>query len=207
MQKSKATRDLEYFKSKVIINDDVDLFSRKVLHVHSIDYPIRSHMRWDAIESNNNEDLFRGILYDYVGDFQDKVGQGIMFGLSSKYSNHSDFIHTASYRGVYRKDNFHEAHIVVGNPVAENNRDIRNVITASLKRIEVASPIVLPNLTKGHKALSRITPEVGMLAYVELADEDKATLVFYDGDDWRIVELGRKVNPYKELWNRKKEVK
>jgi len=184
------------FNTRVLVSDDSnEKWKGKKYEVFSIDYPIHSHMRWDDMPSNNNEDLFRGILYDYTNNFHDDVGQGIMFGISADLWN-TNIIHTASYRGVYKKDNYHEAHICVGKVDPLDARGVDVVIRASAKNIKVTSPIQLHNLEDdgGYANNFQFTtePKTGMIAYAqrETEEPEEARMLFYTGSKWREVVLG-----------------
>lgn len=159
--------------------------------VHNcMDYPIEAGMRWDAIPSGNNEDLFRGILYDYSAldnGFQDGIGQQIYFAVSdslkSKEDNHC--ITTAAFRAVYRKDNYHEAQLVVGHPKAKNSRDVKVVVNASKKQVDINAPLKLYNIFE--KDVTEVT--VGAMAYYQKDDTTPAMLLFFDGIKWKEVQL------------------
>jgi hypothetical protein len=149
--------------SRIHVDKDVEEWADQDLSILSVDYPINSYMRWDRIPSNNNEDLFRGILCDYSAleeGYQDRIGQGIMFGVNHAWRTMTYPIHTASYRGVYRTSGTHEAHICVG----VDDKDER-----AIKVIVNAQP--------------------GSLAtYYE--DNQPAKLLFYTGTSWNEVQLG-----------------
>jgi hypothetical protein len=194
---------LDDFSNRVNVPNDKEIWKSNALEVCSTDYPIQSQMRWDSIPSDNNEDLFRGILYDYTGDFSDNVGQGIMFGIAptrfNKKSNlvvGSNITPTASYRGVYKKDGYHEAHICVGLPENQrlDDRGVNKVIIASGKKIEVAAPIKLYNVTKSVKGMKELEPEIGMLAYTITEHDKEARLLFYTGHAWKQVKLSDTVD-------------
>lgn len=172
---------------RIHVDKDVEDFCDKNFTKLSMDYPINAYMRWDKIPSNNNEDLFRGILCDYSAleeGFQDRIGQGIMFGVNHAWRTKTKPIHTASYRGVYRTSGTHEAHICVG--VADKDeRAIKVVINASAERVQVSTPITLDNLY-GKDNIN--APAGSLAAYYE--DEQPAKLLFYTGTSWKEVQLG-----------------
>jgi hypothetical protein len=165
--------------------------------VHNcMDYPIEAGMRWDAIPTGNNEDLFRGILYDYSAlkeGFQDGIGQQIYFGVSGSLENTEDDKHvtTAAFRAVYRKDNYHEAQLVVGHPKAKNPRDVKVVVNASKKQVDINAPLKLYNIFE--KDVTEVT--VGAMAYYQKDDITPAILLFFDGTRWKEVGL-RDINNY-----------
>ncbi len=172
---------------RIQIDKDVEQWADKDFSKLSMDYPINSYMRWDRIPSNNNEDLFRGILCDYSAlkeGFQDRIGQGIMFGVNHAWRTTTKPIHTASYRGVYRKSGKHEAHICVGI-ANQDERAIKVVINASTEKVHVKSPLMLDNIY----GKDNINAQPGSLAtYYE--DNQHAKLLFYTGTSWKEVQLG-----------------
>ena len=187
------------FNTRVTEEIDTAIWTDSALEIYSTDYPINSHMRWDGIPSHNNEDLFRGILYDYTGEFNDEVGQGIMFGISPhRHNEESNVKQTASYRGVYKKDGYHEAHICVGLPNPIDERGVNKVIKASGKKIEVSSPIKLHNVTETVVGMKELEPEIGMLAYTVTEHDREARLLFYTGHVWKQVKLGNTIDLEKE---------
>jgi len=183
-------------KDRLCVDKDLNVWSRTKFEIHSMVYPIHSNMRWDRIGSKNNEDLFRGILCDYSAleeGFKDCIGQGIMFGISTDMM-HNQLKHTASYRGVYRQSGEHEAHICVGVD-DKDERAIKVVVNASTKRVKINSPVVLDNVWEKQE----IDPLPGTLAmyhqpygvdWSKYDDTKRAKLLFYDGYDWKEVQLG-----------------
>ena len=99
----------------------------------------------------------------------------------------TNIIHTASYRGVYKKDNYHEAHICVGKVDPLDARGVDVVIRASAKNIKVTSPIQLHNLEDdgGYANNFQFTtePKTGMIAYAqrETEEPEEARMLFYTG--------------------------
>jgi hypothetical protein len=173
--------------SRIHVDKDVEEWADQDLSILSVDYPINSYMRWDRIPSNNNEDLFRGILCDYSAleeGYQDRIGQGIMFGVNHAWRTMTYPIHTASYRGVYRTSGTHEAHICVGVD-DKDERAIKVIVNANTERVKVSSPIMLDNLY----GKDNINAQPGSLAtYYE--DNQPAKLLFYTGTSWNEVQLG-----------------
>jgi len=181
------------WKDRLFVDKHLEVWSRTTFEIYSMNYPINSNMRWDRIGSDNNEDLFRGILCDYSAlkeGYQDHIGQGIMFGVDTDLPGNNIPTHTASYRGIYRTSGKHEAHIVVGvDPTDE--RAVKVIINASTKRVKLSSPIVLSNIWDKQE----IDPLPGTLAmyhqpYGNNEEEKQAKLLFYNGADWKEVQLG-----------------
>lgn len=167
--------------------------------VHNcMDYPIEAGMRWDAIPTGNNEDLFRGILYDYSAldnGYQDGIGQQIYFAVSDSIQgtqdSNSNFTTTAAFRAVYRESNYHEAQLVVGHPKAKNPRDVKVVVKASKKQVDILAPLKLYNIFE--KDVTEVT--AGTMAYYQKDELTPAMLLFFDGVRWKEVQL-RDINNY-----------
>lgn len=176
-----------YPHNRILVDKDIEEWAEQDFAKLSMDYPINAYMRWDKIPSNNNEDLFRGILCDYSAleeGFQDRIGQGIMFGVNNAWKTMTKPIHTASYRGVYRTSGTHEAHICVGIK-DEDERAVKVVVNANAERVKVSTPIELDNIY----GKSDINAQPGSLAtYYE--DNQPAKLLFYTGTSWKEVQLG-----------------
>ena len=206
MKQQLTLHQLNKWQDRLFVDKHLDIWSKDTFKIYSMTYPIHSNMRWDRIGSDNNEDLFRGILCDYSAlkeGYQDRIGQGIMFGISTDMT-HNQLKHTASYRGIYRTSGKHEAHIVVGIS-DEDARAVKVIINASTKRVKLSSPVVLDNLwekqewEKQEWEKQEIDPLPGTLAmyhqphgvdWSKYDDTKRANLLFYDGYNWKEVQLG-----------------
>lgn len=168
-------------------------FEKPITTYNSFDYPLQTNMRWDKIPSTNNEDLFRGILHDYSainGNFEDNVGQQIYFGISNSLevdSEKSVTVTTAAFRGVYRTSNYHEAQLVVGTPNSFNTRDVKVVVNASAKQVDINAPVRLHNIYNAD--LMDHSVGAGTLASYMEVNTTRAKLLFFDGERWKEVLL------------------
>lgn len=194
MNEEQFIRDLA--DEKINIDKHKDRFTQYQKNYHSVDYPVQSNMRWDDMPSDNNEDLFRGILWDYSAlnnTWDDCIGQGIMFGVGIDMDDSNSIVQTAAFRGVYRKDGNHEAHIVVGrNQLGSfkkddhNERHVYEVVNINAKRVKINASLVLHAVREGN---GLDDPETGSLAYT-YQGKGPPSLVFYNGEKWMKVQLG-----------------
>lgn len=172
---------------------DIEKFENHKTDFSSFDYPLQTNMRWDKIPSENNEDLFRGILHDYSainGNFEDNVGQQIYFGISNSLdvdNEKSVTVTTAAFRGVYRTSKYHEAQLVVGTPKSFNDRDVKVVVNASAKQVDINAPVRLHNIYNDDNMDHSV--EAGTLASYTEGNSVRAKLLFFDGLQWKEVEL------------------
>jgi hypothetical protein len=180
-------------KHKKIKPADIEKFENHTTDFSSFDYPLQTNMRWDKIPSGNNEDLFRGILHDYsaiTGDFEDNIGQQLYFGVANTLDVEDGIYKlftTAAVRGVYRTSKYHEAQLVVGTPTSLNERDVKIVVNASAKQVDINVPMRLHNIYNDDNMDHSV--EAGTLAsYIEV-NSVRAKLLFFDGLQWKEVEL------------------
>ena len=172
---------------------DIEKFENHKTDFSSFDYPLQTNMRWDKIPSENNEDLFRGILHDYSainGNFEDNVGQQIYFGISNSLevdNEKSITVTTAAFRGVYRTSKYHEAQLVVGTPKSLNDRDVKVVVNASAKQVDINAPVRLHNIYNADKMDHSVG--AGTLASYMEVNSTRAKLLFFDGERWKEVLL------------------
>ena len=172
---------------------DIEKFENHKTDFNSFDYPLQTNMRWDKIPSENNEDLFRGILHDYSainGNFEDNVGQQIYFGISNSLevdNEKSITVTTAAFRGVYRTSKYHEAQLVVGTPKSFNDRDVKVVVNASAKQVDINAPVRLHNIYNADKMDHSVG--AGTLASYMEVNSTRAKLLFFDGERWKEVLL------------------
>jgi len=163
-----------------------EAFNLPTATFRSMLYPVASHIRWDNIPSNNNEDLFCGVLYDYSAIdnmFADNVGQNITFGVSTNLDG--NVTTTASYRGVYRSNGLHEAHICVGDNQIDS-RKVNVAIKANKEEVTITVPLTLEGR---YAAELPKNPVAGMLVHLQECEKFKCLLV-YTGETWKKVLLG-----------------
>lgn len=172
-------------KVRITVDAKIEEFDNPTTVIKSFHYPLLVEQRWDNIDSNNNEDLFRGLLVDYTSDYSDKIGQALMLGVRG--SDENDVITTASYRGVYRTNHDHEAHICVGTD-PKNERRVESIVVASNKKVEVRRPLTLPIVWDLDDVKD---PEVGTIVF--FVNDEYGCIAIYNNAGWYELAIGQKL--------------